>query len=116
MTSRAFAGAFASFDRRRPRSDIASSAEEALDLASQTSPDAVCSTCGFRAGTGYRPSEISNGTIGDAPIIVVTAFGSLETAVRAVQEGSLRLSFQAVRSGAGRRDVLRRALRATGPS
>ena len=40
---------------------------------------------------------------GPVPIVVITAFGNLDVAVTAMRNGAVRLSDQAVRSGAGRR-------------
>ncbi len=92
---------------------IASSAEEALDLASQTSPDAVILDVRLPGRDGLSAIKDLRGRIGDAPIIVVTAFGNLETAVRAVEEGAydyLAKPFDLEQAA----DVLRRALRAPG--
>jgi DNA-binding NtrC family response regulator len=90
---------------------IASSAEEALDLVSQTSPDAVILDVRLPGRDGLSAIKDLRGRIGDAPIIVVTAFGNLETAVRAVEEGAydyLAKPFDLEQAA----DVLRRALRA----
>jgi DNA-binding NtrC family response regulator len=68
--------------------DVASSAEEGLRIAASTPPDAVVldvrlpGTDGLSAMTAFRDR------IGLAPIIIITAFGSLETAVRAMEGGA----------------------------
>ncbi len=110
--SRASAGVFASsLAEDGHEVTIASSAEEALDLASQTSPDAVILDVRLPGRDGLSAIKDLRGRIGDAPIIVVTAFGNLETAVRAVEEGAydyLAKPFDLEQAA----EILRRALRA----
>jgi DNA-binding NtrC family response regulator len=67
---------------------IASSAEEALDLVARRTPDAVVLDVRLPGRDGLSAMQDLKRHIGGAPIIVVTAFGSLDTAVRAVQEGA----------------------------
>jgi two-component system nitrogen regulation response regulator GlnG len=67
---------------------VAASAEDALDAAKRKRPDAVVLDVRLPGLDGLsamgRLREIS----GDAPVIVVTAFGNLGTAVRAVEGGA----------------------------
>jgi two-component system nitrogen regulation response regulator GlnG len=89
---------------------IASSAEEAIDLASQSAPDAVILDVRLPGRDGLSAIKDLRDRVGDAPIIVVTAFGNLRTAVRAVEEGAydyLAKPFDLEQAA----EVLRRALR-----
>jgi two-component system nitrogen regulation response regulator GlnG len=89
---------------------IASSAEEALDIASQTTPDAVILDVRLPGRDGLSAIKDLRDRVGDAPIIVVTAFGNLETAVRAVEQGAydyLAKPFDLEQAA----EILRRALR-----
>jgi DNA-binding NtrC family response regulator len=89
---------------------IASSAEEALDIASQTTPDAVILDVRLPGRDGLSAIKDLRDRVGDAPIIVVTAFGNLQTAVRAVEEGAydyLAKPFDLEQAA----EILRRALR-----
>jgi two-component system nitrogen regulation response regulator GlnG len=89
---------------------IASSAEEALDIASQTTPDAVVLDVRLPGRDGLSAIKDLRRRVGDAPIIIVTAFGNLETAVRAVEEGAydyLAKPFDLEQAA----EILRRALR-----
>ena len=67
---------------------VASSAEEAFRLAAKQIPDAIILDVRLPGLDGLsalgKLQELSN----DAPIIVVTAFGNLSTAVRAVEGGA----------------------------
>jgi DNA-binding NtrC family response regulator len=89
---------------------IASSAEEAIDIASQSIPDAVILDVRLPGRDGLSAIKDLRDRVGDAPIIVVTAFGNLQTAVRAVEEGAydyLAKPFDLEQAA----EVLRRALR-----
>lgn len=89
---------------------IASSAEEALEIASQTIPDAVVLDVRLPGQDGLSAIKDLRQRIGDVPIIVVTAFGNLQTAVRAVEEGAydyLAKPFDLEQAA----EILRRALR-----
>ena len=89
---------------------IASSAEEALDIASHTIPDAVILDVRLPGRDGLSAIKDLRQRIGDVPIIVVTAFGNLQTAVRAVEEGAydyLAKPFDLEQAA----EILRRALR-----
>ena len=66
---------------------IASSAEEALQAATRQAPDAVFLDVRLPGMSGLDAIPKLRRKSGDAPIIVVTAFGSLKTAVSAVEQG-----------------------------
>ena len=89
---------------------IASSAEEALEIAGRTAPDAVVLDVRLPGRDGLSTISDLRREIGDVPIIIVTAFGNLETAVRAVSEGAydyLAKPFDLEQAA----EILRRALR-----
>lgn len=67
---------------------VASSAEAALELADTTTPDAVLLDVRLPGMDGLTALEHLRKRVGDAPIIVMTAFGNLETACRAVDSGA----------------------------
>lgn len=66
---------------------IASSAEEAVQAAGRESPDAVFLDVRLPGMSGLDAIPKLRRKIGNAPIIVMTAFGSLKTAVSAVEQG-----------------------------
>jgi two-component system nitrogen regulation response regulator GlnG len=70
------------------RVDEASSAEQGLALASAACPDAVVLDVRLPGMDGLAAMEAFRRHIGGAPIIVMTAFGDLETAVTAVENGA----------------------------
>jgi DNA-binding NtrC family response regulator len=89
---------------------IASSAEEALEMADRKSPDAVVLDVRLPGRDGLSTIQDLRHRIGPAPIIVITAFGNLDTAVRALEEGAydyLTKPFDLEQIS----EVLRRALR-----
>jgi two-component system nitrogen regulation response regulator GlnG len=89
---------------------IASSAEEALDIASRIVPDAIVLDVRLPGRDGLSAIKDLRGRVGDVPIIIVTAFGNLQTAVRAVEEGAydyLAKPFDLEQAA----EILRRALR-----
>ena len=89
---------------------VASSAEEALELADSSVPDAVVLDVRLPGRDGLATIQDLRQRIGEAPIIVITAFGNLETAVRAMEEGAydyLTKPFDLEQIS----EVLRRALR-----
>ena len=89
---------------------VASSAEEALALADRSVPDAVVLDVRLPGRDGLSTIQDLRRRIGPAPIIVITAFGNLDTAVRALEEGAydyLTKPFDLEQIC----DVLRRALR-----
>jgi two-component system nitrogen regulation response regulator GlnG len=67
---------------------VASSAEEALEVADRTIPDAVVLDVRLPGRDGLSTIQDLRRRIGPAPIIVITAFGNLDTAVRALEEGA----------------------------
>jgi DNA-binding NtrC family response regulator len=89
---------------------IASSAEEALQMADREAPDAVVLDVRLPGRDGLSAIQDLRRRIGPAPIIVITAFGNLDTAVRALEEGAydyLTKPFDLEQIS----EVLRRALR-----
>jgi DNA-binding NtrC family response regulator len=89
---------------------IASSAEEALDIVTRTIPDAIVLDVRLPGRDGLSAIKDLRGRVGDAPIIIVTAFGNLQTAVRAVEEGAydyLAKPFDLEQAA----EIIRRALR-----
>lgn len=70
------------------RVDAASSAEHGLSLASAACPDAVVLDVRLPGMDGLAAMELFRRHIGGAPIIVMTAFGDLATAVTAVENGA----------------------------
>ena len=67
---------------------VASSAEEAFRLAAKQIPDAIVLDVRLPGLDGLSALGELQRLSGDAPIIVVTAFGNLSTAVRAVEGGA----------------------------
>jgi two-component system nitrogen regulation response regulator GlnG len=68
---------------------IAASAEEALELAAQNQPDLVILDVRLPGMDGLTAMAQIKKVAGDPPIIVITAFGNLSTAVTALQNGAL---------------------------
>jgi two-component system nitrogen regulation response regulator GlnG len=88
---------------------VASSAEEGLDAASSGPFDAVVLDVRLPGMDGLSAMPAFRERTGDAPIVVITAFGSLDTAVRAMEAGAfdyLVKPFDLDEAGA----VVRRAL------
>lgn len=67
---------------------VAASAEEAFAAVKSKRPDAVVLDVRLPGIDGLTAIRKLREEIGTAPIIVITAFGNLETAVRAVEEGA----------------------------
>ena len=67
---------------------VAASAEEAFRLVENRRPDAVVLDVRLPGIDGLTAIRRLKQQTNDAPIIVITAFGNLETAVRAVREGA----------------------------
>ena len=67
---------------------VASSAEEAIPLAESFAPDAVVLDVRLPGQDGISALGALQSAGGDAPVIVITAFGDLDTAVRAVAAGA----------------------------
>jgi two-component system nitrogen regulation response regulator GlnG len=68
--------------------EVASSAEEAMARARRLRPDAVVLDVRLPGLDGLSALAQLRQLTGDAPVIVVTAFGNLSTAVRAVEGGA----------------------------
>ncbi len=68
---------------------IAPSAEEALQLAQRTRPDVVVMDVRLPGMDGLTALSRLHDLLGrEVPVVVITAFGNLDTAVRAVQAGA----------------------------
>lgn len=68
---------------------VVPSAEEALRLTGEGwRPDAVVMDVRLPGIDGLSAMRELRGTIGSTPVVVMTAFGSLDTAVRAIEEGA----------------------------
>lgn len=67
---------------------IASSAEEALQVAPTCCPDTILLDVRLPGMDGLSALKKLRATCDDAPVVVMTAFGNLQTAVRAVEEGA----------------------------
>ena len=94
---------------------IASSAEEALTVAGSTPLDAIVLDVRLPGMDGISAMSKLKKASGSAPIIVMTAFGNLETALRAVDEGAfdyLTKPFELDEAA----DAIRRALELRGRS
>jgi DNA-binding NtrC family response regulator len=68
--------------------DVAASAEEGLKLAERRSPDALVLDVRLPGLDGLSAIPRFRERIGPAPIVVMTAFGNLDTAVRAMEGGA----------------------------
>ena len=68
--------------------EVASSAEEGLRIVAAAPPDAVVLDIRLPGMDGLTAMKAFHDRIGSAPIIVITAFGNLETAVRAMEGGA----------------------------
>lgn len=67
---------------------VAASAEEALRMTDTIRPDVVVMDVRLPGMDGLSAIQHLRPRIGDVPIVVITAFGTLDTAVRAVHEGA----------------------------
>ncbi|RUL88016.1 sigma-54-dependent transcriptional regulator [Tautonia sociabilis] len=70
------------------RVDVAASAEEGFKLAEDGPPDAIVLDIRLPGIDGLSAISEFRSRIGPAPIVVITAFGNLETAVRAMEGGA----------------------------
>lgn len=68
--------------------DVAASAEEGFRLAERRRPDAIVLDVRLPGIDGLSAFPRFRRLVGDAPIIVMTAFGNLDTAVRAIENGA----------------------------
>ncbi len=67
---------------------VASSAEQGLQLAAAAPPDAVVLDVRLPGTDGLSAMKAFHDRTGSAPVIIMTAFGDLETAVRAMEGGA----------------------------
>ncbi len=67
---------------------VAASAEEGLRVASQQALDAVVLDVRLPGMDGLTAMRAFRDRIGPVPVIIITAFGSLDTVVRAMSEGA----------------------------
>jgi two-component system nitrogen regulation response regulator GlnG len=68
--------------------DVAASAEEGLGIAARGTVDAVVLDVNLPGMDGLTALERIHPLVDPAPVIVITAFGNLETAVRAMEGGA----------------------------
>src|SRR5262249_5111043 len=68
--------------------DVAPSAEEGLCLASEHRPELLMLDVRLPGMDGLTAIESFHRTLGSTPIIVMTAFGDLNTAVNAINKGA----------------------------
>jgi two-component system nitrogen regulation response regulator GlnG len=68
--------------------DVAASAEEGLELAAAAAPDVLILDVRLPGMDGLTAMEAFGRHLNGAPIIVITAFGDLATAVEAVRKGA----------------------------
>lgn len=66
---------------------VASSAERALEVAAEIRPDVIVLDVRLPGMDGLTAIDRLRDEVGDVPIIVITAFGDLQTAVNAVRGG-----------------------------
>ncbi len=67
---------------------VASSAEQAFEMTAETPPDAIVLDVRLPGMDGISAMEKLHAQVRHAPIVVITAFGNLETAVRALDAGA----------------------------
>src|SRR6186997_2465335 len=68
--------------------DVAASAEEGIHLAAGAAPDVLILDVRLPGMDGLTAMESFGRHLGRAPIIVITAFGDLKTAIEAVRKGA----------------------------
>jgi two-component system nitrogen regulation response regulator GlnG len=68
--------------------DVASSAEQGLRIAEANPPDAVVLDVRLPGMDGLTALDAFQDRLGPAPIVIITAFGNQETAVRAIEGGA----------------------------
>jgi two-component system nitrogen regulation response regulator GlnG len=93
----------------------ASSAEQGLRVAAANPPDVLVLDVRLPGIDGLTAIEQFRQYIGTAPIIVITAFGDLETAVKAVKNGAFEYVVKPF-DLADIRAVVERAIRSTTPT
>jgi two-component system nitrogen regulation response regulator GlnG len=93
---------------------VAASAEEAFDLAARQHPDAVILDVHLPGLDGLTALGRLGAITGGAPVVVITAFGNLTTAVRAVEGGAFEYLTKPFDLGQAL-DAVARALERPGP-
>lgn len=68
---------------------VASTAEEAISMAEKNVPDLVVMDVRLPGMDGLTAMKKLNARVGPVPVVVITAFGNLETAVAAVEQGAV---------------------------
>ncbi|MEX2188915.1 MAG: sigma-54 dependent transcriptional regulator [Pirellulales bacterium] len=68
---------------------VASTAEQALALADKRTPDLVVMDVRLPGIDGLTAMKQLSDRVGPVPVVVITAFGNLETAVAAVEQGAV---------------------------
>lgn len=95
--------------------DVAPSAEEGLCLAAANRPDLLILDVRLPGMDGLTAMESFGRSLADAPIVVITAFGDLETAVDAIHKGAFEYVVKPF-DVAEIRTVIERALRSDAAS
>jgi len=98
------------------RVTTASSAESALEMAEQTKPDVIVVDVRLPGMDGFRAIEQLRSRVGEVPIIVITAYGDLQTAVNAVRHGAFDYITKPFNLDQVRRALLRAVHRNDHPS
>jgi two-component system nitrogen regulation response regulator GlnG len=98
------------------RVSTASSAESALELVEQTKPDVIVLDVRLPGMDGFCAIEQLRSHVGDVPIIVITAYGDLQTAVHAVRHGAFDYITKPFNLDQVRRALLRAVHRNDQPS
>src|SRR4051812_3113212 len=66
----------------------ASSGDKALEIVTKETPDLLIVDVKMPGMTGLEVTRIARSRHPELPVIVITAFGSFDTAVEAIQEGA----------------------------
>ncbi len=93
----------------------ASSAEQALELAARQPPDVVVLDVRLPGMDGLTAMPQLRERCGDVPIIIITAYGDLNTAVEAVRQGAFEYLIKPFDLDAAERAVRRALTRETPP-
>lgn len=92
-------------------SACASSAEQGLTLAEDQPPDAILLDVRLPGMTGLEALPRFHELLGPAPVVIITAYGDLETAVEAIRQGAFEYLVKPF-DLATAEQTIRRALRA----
>jgi two-component system nitrogen regulation response regulator GlnG len=93
--------------------EVASSAEQGLDLSRRQAPDAIVLDIRLPGMDGLTAMDRFRQELGPVPIIIITAFGELATAVEAVRKGAFEYLVKPFELHVAER-AIRRALEAPG--